>query len=276
MDCVNQTVARPSGPSKRRQPNRGLARRVTAACGAILFWLAGLTIGATALRAAWPEAEAAFNAGNEAYSKGQFAEAITAYEQALAAGESTALHYNLGNAHFRAQQIGRAVFHYRKALAMDPGHAEARANLLYVQKSAGLAADPAPGPLAAYAKLFSLHLWTWLAAGFFWLSVGLFILPRWWGASGLLPQSLGGFCLLLTMACLTGLAGYRQDLRTAVALAPETSLRITPTPEGTVLSYVPAGETLTIESRHGPFLYTVTPQGKSGWVSSVEAGLVWE
>ncbi|MGE3180451.1 MAG: hypothetical protein AB7N71_02395 [Phycisphaerae bacterium] len=63
-----------------------------------------------------------------------FRAAIDGFEALTAAGvESAALRYNLGNAYFRANDLGRAVLNYRRALENDPNHARARANLDFVR-----------------------------------------------------------------------------------------------------------------------------------------------
>ena len=75
-----------------------------------------------------------FDAANKLYAQNKFAEAATAYEQIVAAGSvSPALYFNLGNAHFKAGQIGRAIAAYRDAQELAPRDPDIRANLQFAR-----------------------------------------------------------------------------------------------------------------------------------------------
>ncbi len=74
-----------------------------------------------------------FAAGNEAYRKGEYGEAIRLYEEILSSGvESGELFYNLGAARFREGDLGRAVADYERARRYLPRDADVKANLEYV------------------------------------------------------------------------------------------------------------------------------------------------
>jgi hypothetical protein len=67
---------------------------------------------------------------NRLYEAGQFAEAVVAYQALVDAGvEDGALYYNLGNAHFKAGDLGRAILNYRRAQALLPRDPDVAANL---------------------------------------------------------------------------------------------------------------------------------------------------
>ncbi len=73
-----------------------------------------------------------FQAGNTSYSSGDYAKAITEYEQVLKAGyQSPELYFNLGNACFRQGQLGLAVLYYTRAQKLDPRDDDIRANLAF-------------------------------------------------------------------------------------------------------------------------------------------------
>src|SRR5438105_15132263 len=74
--------------------------------------------------------ESAFNKANQAYAKGRFEEAANAYESLIGSGNWNAnLFYDLGNARYRLGDFGQAILNYERALALDPRHPEAQANL---------------------------------------------------------------------------------------------------------------------------------------------------
>ena len=71
-----------------------------------------------------------FEAANRAYLAGDLEGASRGYLELLADGwESPALHVNLGNARYRMGRRGLAVASWARALRLDPGDADARANL---------------------------------------------------------------------------------------------------------------------------------------------------
>ena len=68
--------------------------------------------------------------GNARYQETDFSGALDAYETVLQAGfESADLHYNLGNAYFKTGSLGFSILSYERALKLDPGDPDIRANL---------------------------------------------------------------------------------------------------------------------------------------------------
>src|SRR5215470_19112395 len=67
-------------------------------------------------------------------AQGYYQQAIAGYEQLIAAGIHNAkLYYNLGNAYFRLNDLGRAILHYRRGLRLEPGNRQLQANLSYAR-----------------------------------------------------------------------------------------------------------------------------------------------
>jgi hypothetical protein len=93
-----------------------------------------LAVLAAALAGPASAPSARFDAANQAYQAGDFEAAARGYRALAADGwESAALHGNLGNAELRLGQRGRAVASYQRALRVDPGDADVRANLALAQ-----------------------------------------------------------------------------------------------------------------------------------------------
>src|ERR1043166_4451468 len=71
-----------------------------------------------------------FAKANQEFAAGNFDAAARDYEELVRTGQDTPnLFYNLGNAYFRKKDFGRAILNYERALALDPRHPEAQANL---------------------------------------------------------------------------------------------------------------------------------------------------
>lgn len=72
--------------------------------------------------------------GDKLYMEQKYEDAITVYEEVMQVnGVSSELLYNLGNACFKANQLGKAVLCYERALRLDPGNKNAQNNLAYVR-----------------------------------------------------------------------------------------------------------------------------------------------
>ena len=71
-----------------------------------------------------------WNKANTAYINGDFHAAADTYEELLSRGVSSMkLYYNLGNAYFKDDRIGKAILYYNRALRLAPGNDDIRYNL---------------------------------------------------------------------------------------------------------------------------------------------------
>ncbi len=67
---------------------------------------------------------------NQLYEAGQFVEAAAAYQALVDTGVADGtLYYNLGNAYFKAGDLGRAILNYRRAQLLLPRDPDVSANL---------------------------------------------------------------------------------------------------------------------------------------------------
>src|ERR1700721_645020 len=79
-----------------------------------------------------------FDAANQLYEAGKFGEARDAYVHMLKTGPLSAnLYYNLGNAEWKLGNGGEAAADYERALALEPSHPQARANLDFIREQTG-------------------------------------------------------------------------------------------------------------------------------------------
>src|SRR4051812_49997478 len=91
-----------------------------------------------------------FAEANRSYAAGDFQKAIDGYEQLVRDGQWHAgLFYDLGNAWYRARDDGKAILNYERALALQPHHPEADANLRLVREHARALEFQSP-PLERY------------------------------------------------------------------------------------------------------------------------------
>src|SRR5205814_7261015 len=111
-----------------------------------------------------------FGKANQEYAQGHFKEAIAGYETLVRSGPLSAnLFYDLGNAYFRTGDFGRAILNYERALALEPHHPEATANLQIARDEAH-ALELQPGRLERYLEFASVNQYTVTAAVAFWIA----------------------------------------------------------------------------------------------------------
>lgn len=220
------------------------------------------------------EAAADIAKANQEYQAEHFAEAVSLYQSVVDAGtRNAALFYNLGNASFRAGETGRAILNYERALALKPGHPEARANLHLAQDK---------------AKALELQSKWWdrfinrttptqlsiAAMGAFW--IGVFCLAAWVLAARRAPLRLLASVFALLVAGLLATALYAletgrigRDL--AIVTGDKVNARVaTADNAGSVLA-VPAGSEIKILSTRGNWIYAALPNNLRGWIPADSA-----
>ncbi len=91
-----------------------------------------LTIGTSVAWAANPLCAA--SEADAAYQHGDYTQAIARYTECYEQNVNSAdMAYNLGNAYFRADSLGKAILFYQKAQRLSPGNDDIRANLRFAE-----------------------------------------------------------------------------------------------------------------------------------------------
>jgi tetratricopeptide (TPR) repeat protein len=211
-----------------------------------------------------------FDAANKLYGQGKFAEAASAYEKLIQTGAvSPAVYFNLGNAYFKAHELGHAIAAYHRAEQLAPRDPDVRANLQFAQKQVQ---GPTLSP-ARWQRLFhqlTLNEWTWLTAAAFWISLLLLtvlqIRPK-------LKPTLRGFVLpgfALTIVfgvCLTASGSYYFTEK-AVVVAHEATIRNGPLEESPAMFSVHDGAELEVLDRKNDWLQVRVGDQRIGWIKN--------
>ncbi|MEM8928378.1 MAG: tetratricopeptide repeat protein [Bacteroidota bacterium] len=91
------------------------------------------------------QSEVLFQKATEAYNKGQYQKAIDFYNDILKNGKHSAeLYFNLGNCHYKLDEIGPSIYYYEKALLLEPNDQEIKNNLGFAQNMRLDAIDEMP------------------------------------------------------------------------------------------------------------------------------------
>lgn len=243
-----------------------------------------LLVALPAVRGA--DAGPAFDAASKLYEQNKFAEAAAAYEQLLpSAPRSETLWFNLGNAWFKAGQVGRAIAAYRHAEEFAPRDPAVRFNLNFARKKVSGADSPAGPAWRRALGALTLNEWTVLASAALWVWFVLLALrewrPAWRGAlSGYTATS--GAIVLLLIGCAAFAADLRFNTVSAVVIAPEAIVRSGPLDEAKVLHQFRDGIEVTVidekdlgaGDQKQAWLQVRDAANRSGWLKSDQVAVI--
>jgi tetratricopeptide (TPR) repeat protein len=237
-----------------------------------------LTLASVSLAAPACAQDELVTRANVAYQEGDWQGAIDAYEAVRSAGfESAGLYYNLGNAYFKAGELGQAILAWERALQRSPGDADTRANLTLARELTADAIEPLPD-----FWLFSVISWwvdllprtlliTVVAVGWLALAGGavLRILARapGMGRVGRWLVAAGAVTVLLMGTNLVAREFGVGRAERAIILAETVPVRSAPAEDDDlVLFQVHEGTRVRIEQRTGAWAEVVLDDGKVGWL----------
>lgn len=232
------------------------------------FFVPGVLAVALLLAAISGRTHAAdFQSANQLYDQGRFSEAKQHYEQLVEARTWSAnLFYNLGNANYRLGAPGPAMLAYERALAIDPAHAEARANVSLLRRQSGARVWPG----SWMDRIFPGHrvdIYAVLASAGGWLAIfclaAIVFTPRgekvgrWLGAvSGLLLAIYAGAALW----------HFGKSRHAAIVIASEAEARLAPAQSAGPAGTLPAGSQVRVLSERGDWIYCALPGAGRGWL----------
>ena len=196
-------------------------------------------------------------AADSAYLKGHYNEAAAIYEELLQGGESDELYYNLGNAYYKCDELARAILNYERALIVNPGFADAKANLQIARaKTIDKEVEQPEIFFIAWIKqaihCLNMHFWAVLAIFtflLFLLAVALFFISRvaLWKKVGFFS---GLILLILTVVFNLFASSLKSELthrNKAIVLSPSITVRSTPSESGTSLFVLHEGHKVVIK-----------------------------
>ena len=140
---------------------------------AILFISSGFLFGQTN--------SALFEEANKLYNEGDYKNAIERYEQILESGvHSSALYYNMANAHYKLNNVAPTIYYYEKASLLAPNDTDIKNNIAFARNMTLDAIDVLPQTalnkiLEKSIKKLSYNNWAVLSIVFVFLFVGMFL-----------------------------------------------------------------------------------------------------
>ncbi|MEX1048801.1 MAG: hypothetical protein WED15_04700 [Akkermansiaceae bacterium] len=211
----------------------------------------------------------------EAYDSGKYDEALKLW---LGAGHFEELSadtlYNIGNACYRAGSAGQAALYYRRALARDSDHQEARQNLRFIERKYGSISVQRPEYQYALAR-FPLSTWQGIGWTGAWLCLlALLVIPA--TRPGARARLIAAAALfigpLLTGVGLLGWRYFPNDAefarldRQAVIVAENVTLHTDAARTAPEVIDAPPGSLCEIISQSGRWAFVAFATKTRGWV----------
>jgi len=207
------------------------------------------------------QADVEFAKANQEYAQGHFKEAISGYETLVRAGQ------------WSANVFGRAILNYERALALEPHHPEATANLQIARDEAH-ALELQLGRLERYLELASVNQYTVTAAVAFWIAafcLAALVFTR--------RRSRATLTLLLVMLLISagGIVATWQLERgsegsaLAVVTGKDVQARLATADTANSVLALPPGSEVKIVSTRGDWIYAALPNNLRGWIPAKNA-----
>ena len=273
----------PAGPGPARANAVAVAVTVTAVATAIAAGAAAVGSPVEARESPGPALGEARTRYAEALAESDrtrrvrlFADAERAFRAIAAANpDAGRVQVDWGNAALGAQDAGRAVLAYRRALRAMPDDARARANLAWIR---GRMPAWLPRPLAGAGVLDSLLFWRGLltASQLHLVAAGAFALGMLALAAGLLRgrgrlRVLAVPALAVWAIALASAWTARPPAADAVVLADDTALRSADSPGAApaLARPLPAGTEVSVLETRGSWTRIRLADGATGWLTAM-------
>jgi len=218
-------------------------------------------------------AMALFNQGNQYYDAGKFDQAIAEYEKIVDLGiKNYQVFYNLGNAYFRQNQLGKAVLNYRRALVFKPGDDDTEANLTYVKlftldKLEEQKINPLSNLLQWFLGLWSKDNLALLTSLFYILSVFLGIFMLFQGSKRYLLFGLISFLILFVISGTSLWAKIKVDsIDYGVVVVTQAEVRSGPGQDYVLQFTGHEGLELRVDEQAVGWYRISLPNGIKGWI----------
>ena len=224
-------------------------------------------------------AQSGFEKGNALYQKGQYEQAIQAYESVLDSRQQSAdLYFNLGNCYYKLNKVAPSIYNYEKALVLAPEDVDITNNLKFAQK---LTIDEVKEvPKVGFAKLlrdftgmYHYNTWAWISIVFGLLFLGFFM-GYYFSLAAVLKRIFffGMFVWILFLLISVGAAIFEKNyfvtVRPAIVFAEVTEVKSEPQKASPATFVLHEGTKVFVKEILGKWKKIELTDGTEGWIES--------
>ncbi len=221
----------------------------------------------------------------QAYDSKKYNDAILNYEELVKDGfKSYQLYYNLGNAYYKNNQLGKAIFYYELARKINPNDEDVRINL-------GIASAKVIDKIDAKENFFisavksnvlsslSTTSWAWFSS--ISLLVACFLFFVFISSRKIILKRMSFLvsCFLIICFVITYLLGYsalksKSENKFAIIITKEIKIMNEPTAAATSKFNLHEGTKIRVVENNGGWLLIKLDNGNEGWVKTSDVGII--
>ena len=220
-----------------------------------------------------------FQEGNNAYNEGDYNKAVHLYEQVLKMGQhSSILYYNLGNAHYRLNNVAESIFYYEKAKQLDPDNEDLIINSAFAQNMTIDAIEPLPISQLTriedfFLSLLSIEGWAYTSVLFAWLLAIFFAAYLWLNRSFwkrfFFTTSILSLLFLLASYSLASVKDYKnKTTQYAILFSEQLNIRSEPNDRSEILFVLHKGTKVRVTDSLQEWKKINIANGATGWIKN--------
>lgn len=246
--------------------------------GIIVVLMLGFASLCNAAPAKAPSLDDLKTAGDVAYDKGNYQEAISKYTQILKTGRSADVYYNLGNAYYRTRNLTQAIISYERALLLSPGNEDIQHNLKIARSKTIDQLLPSERMFFAewylwLRNLYGIDTLAYMALASLILSLLCFLVYLFVGQPVVQRLSFYASVVLIVVFVFSNIFAYQQnkdakDSHGAIIIVNTVTLKKTPNAQSADACVVHEGThvDITDDSLKG-WVNVSLPDGREGWLA---------
>ncbi|RFN59290.1 tetratricopeptide repeat protein [Marixanthomonas ophiurae] len=221
--------------------------------------------------------DALFEQGKENYKNAKFSEAVTNWKKIVDNGQQSAeLYFNLGNAHYKLNNIGPSIYYFEKALQLQPNDDDIKTNLAFAENARIDVIEPLPKTIFSrwyknVSGVFTYNGWAIVSVIGVILFVLLFLL-YWFSISETKKRVYFTTSLFSVVVCITALVMAFQTYvdfnknKPAIIFAENTEVKGEPNMGSDTAFELHEGTKVQIIGNEQNWVRIELADGKDGWM----------
>lgn len=221
----------------------------------------------------------------KAYDSKNYKEAIINYEQLVKDGfKSYQLYYNIGNAYFKNNQLGKAIYYYELARKINPNNEDVRINLGIASAKTVDKIDAKENFFISAVKSnilssFTTQSWAWFSITALGLACVLFFIFVSSKTIGVKRIAFTLSCLLVITFAIMYALGYsalkaKSENKFAIITTKEIKIMNEPTSSASSKFSLHEGTKIRVVENNGDWLLIKLDNGNEGWIKVLDVGII--
>ena len=224
-------------------------------------------------------AQTGFEKGNVFYEKGNYKDAVLAYESVLNDNKHSAeLYFNLANAYYKLNKVAPSIYYYEKALVLNPKDKESINNLKFAHKRTidEIKVIPKVGVaklLRDFTGIYHYNTWGWATIALATLFL-LFFIGYYFSQLTVSKRIFFfGMFLAILLMLITVSSGifeksHFDSEKPAIVFAEMANVKSEPRDGGKPLFLLHEGTKVYVEGIIGKWKKIQLTDGTEGWIES--------